>query len=337
MISPVVRAQTRPTTATASTQPDAAPLYRQAFGMIGKLNDADGQRLGLCGTDGCWVVKTPLDKGAGDLLGRQAATVALVRKAATMPAARWDLDGDAQKMVAVANNLPRLSALLVLNARNELRAGRASEAVDDLILATAVSRHASVAEPTMVTKMAEMAAARPVVEALAADLPSLPKELVATLPARLAALPPSPTMSQIVRGEQVFARATAPKQGMAVVVMVSGMNNFYDALAKAGTLPPGEFDKVVDEQIATYGVNPFAGILGPSFKRSRESVAWMETKQAMLLTAIDVVQHGDAAAVNSKDPAGGGPFVLKRNVKGFTLTSALTRNGKPAELVVGEQ
>src|SRR5438094_1901935 len=77
-------AQTHPATTattTATAAADAAPLYRQAFTQMASLSDEDDQRLGLCGTDGCWVVKTPLDAGTAALLSRQAQTIALIRRA----------------------------------------------------------------------------------------------------------------------------------------------------------------------------------------------------------------------------------------------------------------
>src|SRR5205814_1120785 len=173
---------------------------------------------------------TPLDTGTAELLSHQARTVALIRRAAGMREARWELNGDANKMVEIGNKLPRLSALMVLQARHELRDGQAPRAVDDLMDAMAVSR----------------------------------------------------------------------------------LTNFYDALAKGGELPPDQFDKVVDEQIAKFSANPFAGILGPQFKRARQTVALLEAKQAMLATAIDVILRGDGAAATSKDPFGKGPFAFTK-------------------------
>jgi hypothetical protein len=216
-----------------------------------------------------------------------------------------------------------------------LHHGQPAAAADDLVAALAVSRHSSVGQTTMVTKMGEEAAARVAIQELAAVLPSLPKEVVAALPAKIAKLPPSPSMSQLVRGEQAFARAAAPKQGAAAVIAVAGLTNYYDALAKGGDLPPDEFAKLVDEQAAKYAANPFAGILSPSFKRARELPAMLEAREAMLSAAINIVLHGEGAVAASKDPFGAGPFAFEKTAKGFRLRSALKRDGKPVELVVG--
>jgi len=319
----ILSAQTHPTT----TQPDAGPLYGEAIDSIAKLSELDEDR----------IVDRRLDDSAAALLAKQQPTIALIRRAATMPTADWGIDGDAQAMVGVAQHVRLLSCLMVSNARNELRGGQFAAAVDDLVAALAVSRHASVAQTTMVTKMGEQAAAWPAMDDLAAALPTLPKDVLAAIPAKLSALPASPTMAQMVRGEQAFARATAPKQGAVAVIGVAGLTGFYDALARGGQLPPDGFDKLIDEQMQKFAVNPFAGILGPAFKRSRLNTAMLEAKQAMLATAIDVVLRGDGIVAASKDPFGNGPFKFEKTAKGFRLRSALTRDGKPVELSVGGQ
>jgi hypothetical protein len=318
-------AQTAPATRVASTQPDAGPLYGEAIDLMSKLSDAEMDQLADPRLD---------DSAAAALLAKQQPAIALIRQAATMATADWGLDGDARAMIDVVQHVRSMSYLIVANARHELRHGQPAAAADDLVAALAVSRHASVGQTTMATKMGEEAVAHVAIEEFAAVLPSLPKEVVAVLPAKIAKLPPSPSMAQLVRGEQAFARATAPKQGAPVVVLVAALTNYYDALAKGGDLPPEKFAKLVDEQAAKYAANPFAGILSPSFKQARESIAMMEARQAMLATAIDVVLHGEGAVAASKDPFGDGPFAFEKTAKGFRLRSALKRDGKPVELLV---
>jgi hypothetical protein len=320
----VAVAQTRP--AAASTQADAGPLYGEAIALISKLSDDDMNRL---------ADPRPDDAVAAALIAKQQPAIALIRQAAKMPTTDWGIDGDAQEMIKVAQHVRLMASLMAASARHELRHGQPAAAADDLVVALAVSRHASVGQTTTVTKMGEQAAAHLAIEEFAAELTSLPKEVVAALPAKLAKLPASPTMSQLVRGEQAFARATAPKQGAAAVVLVAGLTNYYDALAQGGNLPPDKFAKLVDQQVAKSPANPFAGILSPSFKRAREMTAMMEARQAMLMTAIDVVLHGEGSVAASKDPAGDGPFAFEKTANGFRLRSALKHDGKPVELLVG--
>jgi hypothetical protein len=170
---------------------------------------------------------------------------------------------------------------------------------------------------------------------LAQQLPSLPKKLVATLPARLEQLPPSPTMQQVMQGEHEFAKEYALKQKFVAIAMVAGLEDFYTALAKGASLPPGQFAAFVDEQTAKYSANGWAAILAPAFKQARERTAVIEAQQAMLQTAIKVILQGDAAVALSKDPFGNGPFGYKRFPDGFELSSELKYKNQPVKMQFG--
>jgi hypothetical protein len=237
-------------------------------------------------------------------------------------------------VVELANSAPRLSALLVLKARHELRDGKHEQAVGDLLAALALSRHAA-ADPTLMTKLVEISARRPAAEVLAQQLPSLPKELVDTLPARLQQLPPSPTMEQVIQGEHEFAKESALKQRFVAIAMVAGLEDFYTALAKGASLPPRQFAAFVDEQTAKYSANGWAKIIAPALKQARERIAVIETQQAMLQTAIKVVLQGDAAVAASKDAFGNGPFGYNKLPNGFELSSDLKSKNQPVTLRFG--
>jgi hypothetical protein len=326
---------TTPTTAPADP---TAQAYRKVFALIDQINESDRGKIGLCGTDGCWVVTTPLDVSTVEMLKQQRETIELIRKAVAMPPPRWQFEGDANKMVALANHAPFCSSLLVLQARQEIAENKHAQAVDDLIAALVVSRQVSSTEPTLMVKMVESLAWRPAGTELGEQLPALPKELVATLPARLAKLPKSPTTADVIRGEYAYAQMTARRQGFTVVAMVAGLRDFYKALLDGSDRTPEEFDKLVDEQLAKSANNPFAKIMAPQFKLLRRNVAALEVKQAMLETAIDVTLHGEAAALaSSRDPgAAKGPFTLKKTAHGYQLISAMTdREQKRLTLQIG--
>jgi hypothetical protein len=324
---------TTSTTTTALSAPDpTAQLYRQIFTRIDQMNEADRGRIGLCGSDGCWVVTTPLDTSTAAMLKQQTDTIALIRKAAAMPPPHWQLDGDSQKMADLANRVPFCSSLLVLQARQEFADNKASDGIDDLIAALTVSRHASANEPTILTKMIESLAWRPAGTELAKQLPSLPKDLLAALPPRLAALPPSPDTAPIIRGEYAFAQQTARRQNFTVVALVAGMRDFYKACLDGADRSPADFDKLVDEQAKVYGNNAFVPLMAPQMKRLRQNVIQLQALHAMMLTAIDILQHGDAALAASKDPGSNAPFAMVRTSGGFVLTSAVPANAEKQTL-----
>lgn len=321
-------------TPVLAAEQDVGSTYGRAFQLLEKLDDGDAGRLGLCGKDGCWVVTTPLDDATDRLLDRQRGAVELARKGARLADVRWGLDGDAGRMTRLMSRGPQLSALLVLQARRSLKEGKAAEAVDDVIAALALSRHLA-AEPTLVTKIAETAAARPARELLARELPTLPKEVVATLPGRLAKLPASAGLDATIRGEFAFARRTSANQGIMAVAMVDGMAEVYELMAANADKPAAEFDKLLDGQVEKLPLNPWIKILAPTLKRHRENLAATDAKWAMLLTAIEITLHGEGALAQSKDPVDGRPFELRRLQGGYELVGRTTFREEPVTLVVG--
>ena len=334
--APGTASVSRPTTAP-TTAPTAAELCWEAFELLAGLDEEDGQRLGTCGKDGCWVVNTPLDEKTADLLARQERAVALARRAAAMPPDEWDFGaGDQAKLVELANQGPRLSALVVLQARHDLASGEFERCVDDLLAAMALARHFGSA-PNFMSKVVETAAWRPAGEALAVDLPKLPRELVAALPQRLDRLPKSATPAEVLRGEFQYAKRQAPAQlGRANAWMVGAMEGFYEALAEGAELPPAKFKTLVDEQVKRFAANPWAANLGPVVKPMREPTALQETREAMLRAGMEIVLNGEPAP-STRDPFGDGPFSLRKAPGGFELISALTVRGEPVTMRFGRE
>jgi len=324
--------------AAPATMPseESAEVYRKGFAQIDKLSEEDSGRIGTCGSDGCWVVTTPLDVKSADLLARQKETIALLRRAATMPAPQWDFKGDSQKLVEVANHQPRLASLMVLCAREGLKDAKPQAAVENFMTGFAVARHAAATQPTILTKMTEEAAARPVIDGLAAELPSLPREIVTTLPAQLDALPKSSSFADVLRGEYEFAKATTARQGFMASALAAGLKDFYATLEKNAHLPPDKFDALIAQQMKDHPQNMGIKTVGPAVKGSRRSSAMLEAKQAMLATAIDIELNGESAAARSKDPFGDGAFAYHKTPGGFELQSALIVRDKPIRLRVGK-
>src|SRR4051794_28765319 len=77
-----------PTTSPAAPDP-TAQHYRQIFARIDTMNEAERGQIGLCGSDGCWVVTTPLDASVKTMLAEQTGTLRLIRAAAAMPPPHW--------------------------------------------------------------------------------------------------------------------------------------------------------------------------------------------------------------------------------------------------------
>jgi hypothetical protein len=227
----------------------------------------------------------------------------------------------------------------------------------------ALARHVG-QRKVLIAKLVEVGIGAMATERLAENLTSLPEETLKQLPAKLDALPKSSSGAEMMMAEYEFAlrevepqtegAASKPAAGKANTTkpattrattralfgraaMVQAMKAFYEAIGEASALPPEEFAKKVDEQMNKFAANPFAAIVAPSFKRSRETFAVAEAKQAMLRAAIDVILSGPDAVAKSRDPFGTGPFEYRETPGGFELKSALATRGKNAVLIVGRK
>ncbi len=321
-----------PPTATAPS--DAAALYRQAFTLLDRLDEDDARHLGMCSADECWVATTPLDRTTAVLAGRMWEAVNYARSAAVLPAARWEISGDLAKSVELRRKVPQLAGLLVLNARHELEAGQPEAAVSDLVATMALSRHAA-SEPNLMAKQLEAAAWRPAAEVLSRNLNTLPKNLIAGLPARLERLPPAPAFRAVLQGERETAGKLSGKQGLAAAAMAKSLDGFYQSLDAAADRPPQQFAARVDEELAKVPLNTQAKVIAPALKQVREQAAVLEARRAMLDTAIRVVVKGAAAVESSKDPFAEGPFGYKAHTDGFELSSGLRVKDRVVTLRVG--
>jgi hypothetical protein len=316
---------------------NAVESYREAMAMMKSISDEDRQRLGLCGSDGCWVVTTPLDPPTIDLLVRQQQAIALVRQAVDIPHADWGpRQGDTERLLEIVNEVPRLSALMVLQARRELSRSQQEQAIDDLMAAMTLARHAG-RPGILITKLAEHAAMRPAMDLLAQHLPELPPRILHSLPQRLRQLPPSSTAAQIILGEKQFARAALQRQkaGPAMLRLIDVLDPLYDRASEAASRHPSEFARVLDEELAKVSLNPFAKTIVPSLKRAQEGLAAHAVKGTMLEAAVAVMARGEAALADFHDPVCGSPFTYQKTKSGFELSSELVIREQPVKLTVG--
>ena len=102
------------------------------------------------------------------------------------------------------------------------------------------------------------------------------------------------------------------------------------------SLSESEYEKAAGGYAASArGLPPFvAGLLsGPLSVRDLGRTI-TETR-AMLVAAFVVVQRGNDAIAEIRDPYGTGPFGYNKLDDGFELTCAIESRGKPLKLVTG--
>ena len=238
----------------------------------------------------------------------------------------------------------------------------------------AVARHMGQRD-LLICHMVECACEFGAIDRLAKMLPTLPKDLVETLPAKLDALPPTAGLAKTIDGERAFGLKTFTQQMNAVppapaqnnappdptprgqaeaaakraeeakqeadgkAVMVTQVNDsapFYEAVKKAATQSPDDFDKAVKSAAAAMPLNMIVQTLAPSLARQRMNSAKLEAMQAMLRTAVAITLRGDSEVATHKDPFGGKPFAYETLPGGFRLTSELKDQGKAVTLRVGQ-
>ena len=279
--------------------------------------------------------KTPLDHQTAAMLKSHREIIDLLLAAASKPQATWpELNGDIQPALNVLNSTRRAASYLLLQSRYDLSQNQPKQAMDDALAMIALGRHAA-QRNLLVCRLVADGVENIGIDRIAAILPSLPKELVKTLPDRIAKLPPMPDGKTFMAGEFAFAQKTIRAQKVPGA-LIDVLGPFYQNIGEAWSLPPAEFSDKLDAEVAKMMLNPFAKTIAPSLKRPQETEYALQAKRALLNTAIDMTTSGEAALTKSKDPEGGQPFTSKPAPHGYTLVSKVRRSDKPVTLTIGE-
>lgn len=321
-------------------------LERAAFDRLAALIEPD------------WlddVATIPIDARVRAYLGERREILDALADAAKRPQATWPAaDAKPDPARQSLNGYRHATNILRLRARAHAADGEATAAVDDLMTAIALGRHVG-QQKILIGRLVEIGIEIAAIDTLATLLPGFPKDVLNGLPARLDALPASPTLAETIDAEQAFGRAmmaerTATKPpageeaGHAAGVetmkrMAAELPAFYAAMKAAAPLPPAAFAEAVDAAAKATPENVLVQTLAPVYRMFRMQPAITEAKRAMLRTAI-AIRRGDADAVEaSKDPFGDGPFDYAATTGGFRLRSAVTRKpgGEPVTLLVGTE
>ncbi|HEY7090899.1 MAG TPA: hypothetical protein VH518_22575 [Tepidisphaeraceae bacterium] len=329
--APIV-AVTPATTASSN----AADSYREAVKLYQAM-----QRSGDSSQFDRYADGAEFGPGADALFVRHGGIVQYVRSGAGAASFDWG-EQEMQERMKSLNGLRGAARFTMLHARYARQIGKdPAAASEDLLAAMALGRHIGT-QPLLIDKLVEVSIESQAIDALARLLPELPRETLDALGKKLDSLAKSATGQQMLKGEFENARKEIRRQeaGFVMTQMVEAMEPFYRDLGTViDSQSPAEFAKSVDAEMSKFNLNTFAQNAGPSLKRAREPLAVVETKLAMLHTAIGVLLDGESAVAKSRDPFGGGaPFTYSKKAgNGFELTSSLsTPKDGPVKLRVGE-
>jgi hypothetical protein len=187
-------------------------------------------------------------------------------------------------LVLPSLNTARSSALLLLlQSRMDLHDNQPREAVEHALAAMALARNVG-QQKVMVSNLVEIGIETKAIDTLLALLPKLPRDVVQTLPAKLAALPRPITAAQTIEAEFKFGRAAARQQNIPVEIFEAA-KPFYDAVARATTQPAEQFDATVDAEALKLFANPFPRIIAPTLKPFMETQRKIDSKRRQLQDA----------------------------------------------------
>jgi hypothetical protein len=175
--------------ASADAPPDlganAALKYWQAFAQLPKLTDAEQSKLNA------EILTMPLDAHARELVSRADYALRMLYQGAAQPRCDWAIGW---KEEGVDTLLPQmgasrvLSSLACLRARLRFEEGHKAEAIQDMLAALTLGRHASL-DGSLIGILVGYSIEARLSEALALFVPGLDAETIKDLKKRLATLP----------------------------------------------------------------------------------------------------------------------------------------------------
>jgi hypothetical protein len=185
--------------ASADPPPDlganAALKYWRAIATLPKFTDAEQTKLVA------EFPTMPLDAHTREIVAKADYALRMMHQGAALPRCDWGIDWEAEGIEALLPYLSAarvLSSLACLRARLRFEEGRNGEALEDLIAAMTLSRHASV-DGSFIAVLVGYNIEGRTSETLALYLPKLSTKMIKDLQMRLAALPPAGTQATALR------------------------------------------------------------------------------------------------------------------------------------------
>lgn len=323
-----------------TTQPTTAP-YIQAIELVSALEKGPDEAL----IDS----EAPLDDRTAQFLSRNEKIFTLLHEAAVNDRPEWsEKSGDLEAVLPSLNPLRALANLGALRARMQLKQQMPADAVDSLLDVKVLARNISRTEMTMVANLVSMGIDSLATDELAQALPTLPPEVIRTLPDRLKQLPAPVALPDLVRGERRFGAAMLAQSVKGDAPKVAeALGPFYDAVTQAWEKSPplsrDDFKQALSDAVSKMDGQKdqiSIGLVRPllqSFVAFYQVSRMQQAKAAMLDAGIVLVRDGPDAIQATVDPFGDGPFKYEKMGGGFLLRSALTGpDGKPVEMRFGK-
>jgi hypothetical protein len=339
--------------AAETPSPNAALTYWQAFATMPRLNDhKTGKRVFEASYDE-GIVK-PIDEELAKYLQMWASRTAirLLHRAAGISHCDWGLnlseDGLEVRLGHVDKARPMMR-LCLARARYHFEEGRDREGVDDVIATMAMGRHLA-SDGLTASLFAGYNLEHMACYIAAAYLPRMSPEGLDYLGKRLDALPPFPSLGEVLANERWHLdwlvekyqaadekrrrelcrlltdsdEAAGTLYGADVLKLAADLRPLYEEIDALASLPPEKLRKAVEKRIAPkVDGNPLGQVMFPDLVTTRTGDVFHQCRRALLRAAIDVVRRGTDALEDHPDPHGDGPFEREAFDGGFELRSQL--------------
>jgi hypothetical protein len=337
---------------------NAALKYWQAFAMLPKFTDAEQKKFST------EFLTMPLDEHARGIVTRAEYALRMLHRGAALRRCNWGLGWEEEGIdIRVPHNdgARVLVNLACLRARIRFEEGRSAEAIDDLVAAMTLARHAS-QDGINVMLLAGYASEHRAIETLALYLPKLNAGMLKDLKTRLDASPAGGRPATALKFEEEFALnwfvrkvqeakdkgallahlskcCDTEEKGRAFLEECGGTaegvlkcaeetRKCYRRMATKLDLPVDQFEKEWQLEETKLASNPVFKVLFPAIERVRWIQARMDVRRALLSTALAVQLDGSEALTNHPDPVVGGPFDYVPFGGGFELRSKLKLDDK---------
>ena len=351
----------------ASEGPNAAAIYRRAFGWAEGLRPEDSERLREAAT-------IALDDRHIDALIQQAGpALEAIREAAAIGRCHWGIetvscDDLGKGRLNVANvNVIRVACL---SARRHAESGQGREALDDVFAGLTLA-HRLGTGGVLIARVLECGGEVPAFQTLGRILPGLDRVTLDDLSRRLDVLPPPEPASATIGPESRFILGSLRTKLMATGPVIEGeewaelgfdeeeaatlkrltggdrarllahleaTGPAFAELARRLDLPRPGCRAALDEFAkAERSAHPIAARLVENAWGVRHMVDRMRALRSMLHAGLALVRDGEPAFRAESDPFGTGPFGLERRGKGYLIRSAMNDEGKPeVTLAIGD-
>ncbi len=334
---------------SATTNSNAAVLYRQAFALLDSLSKEQKELI----KD--W--RTNVDQSVTAELCEKIRPIAdLMHQAATVSNCDWGLDepitfSTKEPHLAQSRGLARAAIWGAAHCRSDDSMG----AVDDLVATAQLGQNLS---PTLIAHLVDLA-----IQGLAIDfITELADTLAGTGDTRLtqlfddthydeslsraigvdadmldreadkwAVMPPE----ELARELKQLGDDNTAFQSMEPAHVVAEMRQATELereLANALLLSEAEYRDALARVLAAEKTNPFAEMFLSNEDRLVDKTQAMTVRSAMTAAGLTVMQSGPGVLQSHLDPTTGRPFTYTQTTEGFELQSNYQVNGQPLKL-----